>query len=122
MWSLREGSSIDSRGQDTPRGGRSCAEKAKEAARTRDRQAAASQDDAEENDATEEEMTRERTTRVSERVGVWSRDNSGLSFKEFAPSLPTPLTERANTSRVAVLARSNTSAAVVLTVNVPAPF
>ena len=38
--------------------------KAKEAARTRDRQAAASQDEAEENDATEEEMTRERTTRV----------------------------------------------------------
>ena len=37
---------------------------AKEAARTRDRQAAASQDEAEENDATEEEMTRERTTRV----------------------------------------------------------
>ena len=33
--------------------------KAKEAARTRDRQAAASQDEAEENDATEEEMTRE---------------------------------------------------------------
>ena len=39
-------------------------EKAKEAARTRDRQAAASQDEAEENDATEEEVTRERTTRV----------------------------------------------------------
>ena len=38
--------------------------KAKEAARTRDRQAAASQDEAEENDATEEEMTRERSTRV----------------------------------------------------------
>ena len=38
--------------------------KAKEAARTRDRQAAASQNEAEENDATEEEMTRERTTRV----------------------------------------------------------
>ena len=38
--------------------------KAKEAARTRDRQAAASQDETEENDATEEEMTRERTTRV----------------------------------------------------------
>ena len=38
--------------------------KAKEAARTRDRQAAASQDEAEENDATEEEVTRERTTRV----------------------------------------------------------
>ena len=34
--------------------------KAKEAARTRDRQAAASQDEAEGNDATEEEMTRER--------------------------------------------------------------
>ena len=29
MWSLREGSSIDSRGQDTPRGGRSCAERRK---------------------------------------------------------------------------------------------
>ena len=35
-----------------------------EAARTRDRQAAASQDEAEENDATEEEVTRERPTRV----------------------------------------------------------
>ena len=38
--------------------------KAKEAARTRDRQAAAPQDEAEENDATEEEVTREGTTRV----------------------------------------------------------
>ena len=38
--------------------------KAKEAARTRDQQAAAPQDETEENDATEEEMTRERTTRV----------------------------------------------------------
>ena len=38
--------------------------KAKEAARTRDRQVAASQDEAEENNATEEEVTRERTTRV----------------------------------------------------------
>ena len=38
--------------------------KAKEAARTRDRQAAASQDEAEESDATEEEVTRGRTTRV----------------------------------------------------------
>ena len=38
--------------------------KAKEAERTRERQAAAAQDEAEENDATEEEMTRERTTRV----------------------------------------------------------
>ena len=38
--------------------------KAKEAARTRDRQAAAPQDEAEENDATEEEVTRERATRV----------------------------------------------------------
>ena len=38
---------------------------AKEAARTRDRQAAAaSQNEAEESDATEEETTRERTTRV----------------------------------------------------------
>ena len=37
--------------------------KAKEAERTRERQAAA-QDEAEENDATEEEVTRERTTRV----------------------------------------------------------
>ena len=33
-------------------------------AKTRDRQAAAPQDEAEENDATEEEVTRERTTRV----------------------------------------------------------
>ena len=39
--------------------------KAKEAERTRERQAAAAQDEAEENDATEEvEMTRERATRV----------------------------------------------------------
>ena len=38
--------------------------KAKEAARTRDRQAAAPQDEEEENDATEEEVTRERATRV----------------------------------------------------------
>ena len=38
--------------------------KAKEAERTRERQAAAAQDEAEENDATEEEVTRERTTRV----------------------------------------------------------
>ena len=37
--------------------------KAKEAARTRDRQAAASQDEADESDATEEEATGERTTR-----------------------------------------------------------
>ena len=42
------------------------APKGKEAARTRDRQAAAaSQDEAEESDATEEEATRERTTTVS---------------------------------------------------------
>ena len=39
-------------------------QKAKEAARTRDRQAAAPQDEAEENEATEEEVTRERATRV----------------------------------------------------------
>ena len=38
--------------------------KAKEAERTRERQAAAAQDEAEENDATEEEVTRERTARV----------------------------------------------------------
>ena len=38
--------------------------KAGEAARTRDRQAAASLNEAEESDATEEEVTRERTTRV----------------------------------------------------------
>ena len=43
--------------------------KAKEAARTRDRQAAASQDEAEENDATEGEVTRERTTRVGQPRG-----------------------------------------------------
>ena len=42
---------------------------AKEAARTRDRQAAASQDEAEENDATEGEVTRERTTRVGQPRG-----------------------------------------------------
>jgi len=48
-------------------GWQSCAEtrKAGEAARARERQAAApSQDEAEESDATEEEATRERTTRV----------------------------------------------------------
>ena len=64
---MREESSIDSRGQDNLRYAARRAElrrKAKEAARTRDRQAAASQDEAEENDATEEEVTRERTTRV----------------------------------------------------------
>ena len=43
--------------------------KAKEAARTRDRQVAASQDEAEENNATEEEVTRERTTRVGRPQG-----------------------------------------------------
>ena len=44
--------------------------KEKEAARTRDRQAAAaSQDEAEESDATEEEATRERTTRVGRARG-----------------------------------------------------
>ena len=36
---------------------------------TRDRQAAASQDEAEENDATEGEVTRERTTRVGQPQG-----------------------------------------------------
>ena len=52
--------------------------KAKEAARTRDRQAAASQDEAEENDATEEEMTRERTTRVGRpRGGMKAAARSG---------------------------------------------
>ena len=66
MWSLREGSSIDSRGQDMQQGPRRAElrRKAKEAERTRERQAAAAQDEAEENDATEEEVTRERTTRV----------------------------------------------------------
>ena len=55
--------------------------KAKETARTRDRQAAASQDEAEENDATEEEMTRERTTRVGRPRGgmkVAARIGEGL--------------------------------------------
>ena len=57
--------------------------KAQEAARTRDRQAAASQDEAEESDATEEEATRESTTRrgrprggtkVAARIGERVRD------------------------------------------------
>ena len=48
--------------------------KAKEAERTRDRQAAASQDEAEGNDATEEEMTRERTT-----SGTTARWHEGCS-------------------------------------------
>ena len=54
---------------------------AKAAARTRDRQAAASQDEAEENDATEGEVTRERTTRVGRPRGgmkVAARSGEGL--------------------------------------------
>jgi len=54
---LREESSINSRGQNTLRGERSCAEsEAGEAARARERQAAAaSQTEAGESDATEDE-------------------------------------------------------------------
>ena len=60
--------------------------KAKEAERTRERQAAAAQDEAEENDATEEEVTRERTTRrgrprggtkVAARIGERLRSEIG---------------------------------------------
>jgi len=64
---LCEESSINSRGQNMPRGPRRAElrRKAREAARARERQVAApSQDEAEESDATEEEATRERTTRV----------------------------------------------------------
>ena len=65
MWSLREESSINSRGQNMPRGGAELRRKAGEAASARDRQAAAaSQDEADESDATEEEATGGRTTRV----------------------------------------------------------
>ena len=61
MWSLREESSINSRGQNMPIGGRSYAEReAREAARARDRQtAAASQNEAEESDESEDETERE---------------------------------------------------------------
>ena len=56
--------------------------KAREAARARERQAAApSQDEAEESDATEEEATRERTTRVGRPRGgmkVAARIGEGL--------------------------------------------
>ena len=56
--------------------------KAKEAARTRDRQAAASQDEAEESDATGEEVTRGRTTRVGRpRGGMNQPMNEGCSEK-----------------------------------------
>ena len=57
--------------------------KAKEAARTRDRQAATSQDEAEENDATDEEMTRERTTRVGRpRGGMKAAARSGERLRK----------------------------------------
>ena len=64
--------------------------KAKEAARTRDRQAAAPQDEAEENDATEEEVTREGTTRVGRPRGgmkVAARSGERLRREEEADSL-----------------------------------
>ena len=51
--------------------------KAKEAERTRERQAAASQDEAEENDATEEEITRERTRVGRPRGGMKVAARSG---------------------------------------------
>ena len=58
-------------------------QKAKEAARTRDRQAAAAQDEAEESDATEEEATRERTTRVGRpRGGVKVAARSGERLRK----------------------------------------
>ena len=50
---------------------------------TRDRQAAASQDEAEENDATEEEVTRERATRVGQpRGGMKVAARSGERLKD----------------------------------------
>ena len=67
--------------------------KAKEAARTRDRQAAAPQGEAEENDATEEEVTRERTTRVGRPRGgmnVAARSGERLRKKIFLASSPPP--------------------------------
>ena len=74
--SLREESSISSRGQNMPRGGQSCAER-REAARARDRQAAAaSLDEADESDATEEEATGGRTTRVGRCFKVAAGDDS----------------------------------------------
>ena len=58
-------------------------QKAKEAARTRDRQAAAPQDEAEENEATEEEVTRERTTRVGRpRGGIKVAARSGERLRK----------------------------------------
>ena len=63
--SSREESSINSRGQNMPARRAELRRKAGEAARARDRQAAAaSQDEADESDATEEETTGGRTTRV----------------------------------------------------------
>ena len=58
--------------------------KANEAARTRDRQAVASQDEAEENDATEEEMTRERTTRVGRPRGGMKLEGCSEKRRETA--------------------------------------
>ena len=61
---MREESSINSRGQNIAARRAELLRKAREAARARERQAAApSQDEAEESDATEEEATRESTTR-----------------------------------------------------------
>ena len=86
---LREGSSIDSRGQDTQRGGRSCAERQKKPrgqGNGRGQAAAAAQNEAEESDATEEEATRESTTRrgrprggtkVAARIGERLRSEIG---------------------------------------------
>jgi len=74
--SLREESSINSRGQNMPPGGQSCDEsrKAGEAARARGsgRRRRRRRTSAEEGDATEEEATRERTTRVGRRTARWA--------------------------------------------------
>ena len=81
MWSLREGMLDKLEGPKYAERRAELRRKAREAARTRDRQAAASQDEAEENDATEEEMTRERTTRVGRPRGgmkVAARIGEGL--------------------------------------------
>ena len=53
--------------------------KAKEAARTRDRQVAASQDEAEENNASEEEVTRDPRKGENDEGGTTARWHEGCS-------------------------------------------
>ena len=54
--------------------------------------------------------------------GGWQAGTHRIARSHPAPPPAYLVTERANTSRVAVLERSNNSAAVVLAVNVPTPF